>query len=247
MTTTARASRTARVSCRCDRRRRASRSEWTTPGRSQQPVRRRTTSSRSKHRAREITLAASRRGDPFVRVRRSARCTGASSAKRRELIAEAAAYLAEAERALDEPSRRALRRLPPRRQEGVRRGEPHARVRRRQPHARPPPSSASRCRRTSTGWPRPRASCGARCSTACAANEGDEAERLLAVMDDVYGLLDHRSTIPTRSPAGCGARPTRCARCSSAPAATSPPRIVARSRLQGRSTSRRRILRPDDS
>ena len=42
---------------------------------------------------------------------------------------------------------------------------------------------------TSTAWPRRRASCAARCSTACAGTSSSEAERLLGAMDEVYGLL----------------------------------------------------------
>ena len=54
--------------------------------------------------------------------------------------------------------------------------------------------------------------------------EGEEAERLLAVMDAVYGLLDH-DRLPRRAHRRVsGAAPTRCAACSSARAATSPPR-----------------------
>ena len=183
---------------------------WITRVRSPQPVRRRGTILEQKHAAREITLAASRRA---IRS-----CASAIRAVHRREFREAAGADRRGRRVprrgrerARRARRRALRRVPQRRQEGVRRGEPHARVRRRTTRCRPPPSSASRCSRTSTGWPRPRASCAARCSTACARDEGDEAERLLALMDDVYGLLV-TDRLPRRAHRRAAAHDRRAAR-----------------------------------
>ena len=51
------------------------------------------------------------------------------------------------------------------------------------------------------------------------ADDVDEAERLLAVMDDVYAVLI-TVDYPDALTAGCAAPPMPCARCSSAPAVT---------------------------
>ena len=100
----------------------------------------------------------------------------------------------------------------------------------------------STSRRTATAWPRPRASCAASCSTGCGpasstraeTADGRDGRHLLAARDDRLSRRRHRRAAPhdrrARAP------------CSSAPAATSPPRWSppgCRARSSPRATRRR--------
>ena len=178
--------------------------------RSLQPARRRTPSSSSS--TARVRSRSPRRGGRSVRARTAIRAVHRRRVPRSPRADRGGGCVPGRGRGRARPPRRrALRRVPQRRQEGIRRGQPHARVRRGQSRSRPPRSSASTCSRTSTGWRKRRASCAARCSTASGANEGAEAERLLALMDD--GLRDARDRrLPRRAhrrPAAFA--PTRCA------------------------------------
>ena len=142
-----------------------------------------------KHAAREVTLSASAATPSDRARRRSVPCTGESSSKRAAFIAEAAAYLAEAEGALAGHADVRHGGFFRRRQEGVRRGatsrwrsSPANRSRPPdelgvdvQPYLRGMAEAASELRRQVLDCLR--------------RDEGAEAERLLAPMDDVYGVL----------------------------------------------------------
>ena len=106
----------------------------------------------------------------------------------RALIAEAAAYLAEAESALGAHADvRYAGFLNDAKKEFAEANLTLAFV--EDNPCPPPPSSASTCSRTSTGWRKRRASCAARCSTASGATRAPKPSGCSALMDEVYGML----------------------------------------------------------
>ena len=205
-------SRTARVSCRCARPLRTSR--WITRRRSPLPALTPAAILEQKHAAREITLSASRRA-----IRSCATAIRAVHRREfreaRELIAVAAAYLAEAESALGEHADvRYAGFLNDAKKEFAEANLTLAFV-----AGLPMPTAAELgvdVQPFLNGMAEAASELRRQVLDCLRRDEGAEAERLLAVMDDVYGSSSP-STTPMRSLAVCAGAPTRARRARTHP------------------------------